>query len=411
MTKSFPEPDLANSGEAMLTSGQFVEMQGVAWQFVGRSNDGFDQFYNRELNKTVALHFSQWGPEWARRQFKILGRTDKPPKPSVSRNASIPLKCFTDEQQRTMRIREHYVTRFHRDFIDGKVARHRDSVKKWLETIDAPVDAKRAEEHLSQYQVVAAYDDWMAGGQRIEALAHGNAFGTHKSTLEAVRGIIEDVIEQFHVPYPDLEMKDLQSLILGQIEKAQEDGELPKINDRDGKEKEYNPCRQTIYNYIDRLNGHEKRRIREGIDEANREHAPRGRKPGVERPFDEWQCDHVLLPVKVKVLLRDKQGNVDEIVMGSVWCTGVIDVASQYVLALKFGVDGPSTARNLEALKFAMCPKGDFYRSIEGLKSRYDPTIIPAMVFVDNGLDYHGRDIDAMMADMGIENGFAGTYR
>lgn len=388
----------------MLAPGQFVEIQGVTWQFVRRSKDGFDQFYNRALDKTVPLHFSQWGPAWERCEVKVLGRTDTPPKRSVLRNAQIPLKYYSAEQQRRMRIREHYVTRFHKDFLEGKVTRDRDSVGEWLETVEAPPDAKEPHEHLSKYQVVRAYDDWISGGQRIEALAHGNAFGTHKSTLEDVRGIMEDVIEQFHVPYPDLEVEDLRSLIIGQIEKAQEEGEVPK-------DKKYEPCKQTIYNYIDRLNGHEKRRIREGLDEANREHAPRGRKLRPERPFDEWQADHVLLPVKIKVVIRDKQGNAEEVVMGSVWCTGVIDVATQYMLALIFGVDGPSTPRCLEALRFAMCPKGDFFRSIEGLSSRYDPTIIPMMIFVDNGLDLHGEDLDAMMADLHIENGFAGTYR
>jgi hypothetical protein len=410
MTEKFPEPDLTNTGGAMLAPGQFVEMQGVLWQFVNRSNDGFDQFYNRALNKTESVHFSQSAVAWERREFRILPQTEKPPKQSVLRNVLIPLKCYSEEQQRKMKIRQHYVKRFHQDFLAGKVKTTRGSVENWLKTIDPSPDAKDPEEYLSRYQVPRAYNDWIAGGQRIEALAHGNRFGTHESTLEPVRGIIEDAIEQFHVPFAELEMKDLQTLILKEIEKAQEDGDIP-TKDENGEDIDYNPCRQTIYNYIDRLNGHEKRRIREGIDEANREDAPRGRKPRPALAFDEYQLDHALLPVKVKVTIRDKDGTIEDVVMGQVWFTGVMDVATQYLVAMILGTDGPSTARSLEASRFAMCPKGEFFRSIEGLKSHFDVPIIPHLLFVDNGLDLHGFDLDAMMSDMNIENGFAGTYR
>jgi putative transposase len=190
---------------------------------------------------------------------------------------------------------------------------------------------------------------------------------------------------------------------------GQKNGEIPTTNEK-GEVLDFLPCRQTLHNYIDRLSGWEKRRIRENIDEANREHAPRGRKPKVALPFEEWQGDHALLPVQTKVSLRDKQGNVVEVGMGGVWFTGLIDVASQYVFPAVLGTDGPSTARSQEALRIAMCPKDAYFESV-GLKGQYDPTIIPQMIFLDNQADNHGKDQDAMMADMDIENGYAGAYR
>jgi len=433
MINGFPEPDEANDGTPLLVFGQFVLMQGALWQFVGRSKDGLDQFYNRELKKTIPLHFSQIAEAWKREEFKILPLEGKSPTPSILRNVQIPLDCYTVEQQHLMRIGLHYVQKFDADFICKKVSKNRDSVEPWLKKLheeDPPKEAASPAEYLSKYQVVRAYDKWIAGGRCITALAHGNQFGTHTSDLDDIRHIIEAAIEQFHVPYPDLELKDLCKLINAEIVKAQDDGTVPKFKEKfvktpdgkrvktpDGKWKVQlepyhpSPCKQTILNHIDRLNGHEKRRIREGIDKANREHGPRGRKLRPELPFDEWQCDHALLPVHAKVTVRNKHGQVEEVSMGPVWNTGVVDVASTYILSVVLGIDGPSTSRSMEALKFGMCPKGDFFRSIDGLKSHYDPTNIPFLLFVDNGLDYHGKDLDAMMDKMNIENGFAAAYR
>lgn len=395
--------------EMMLAPGQFVELRSSLWQFVRKTNDGLYEFYNRALNKHEPFHKAQLSAWWESKELVILPMSDKPAKESVLRNRRIPFKHYSPEQQRKMKIREHYVKLFHIDFIAGKVTKDRNSVGPWLKGIAPPPEAKDRKEWLSRYQVPRAYDDWIAGGQVIEALAHGNAFGTHGSRLEPARDIIEQAIEQFHVPFPELEMVDLLKLIKNEINTAKLAGEIP-AHDEDGNEVDYVPCPQTVYNWIDRLNGWEKRRIREGIEDANREHAPRGRKPKVALPFEEWQGDHALLPVETMIRLRDKNGNVVDVGMGAVWFTGFIDVASQYVYPPVLGTDGPSTARSLEAFRKAMCPKTDYFESA-GLKDQFDPTTIPQMVFIDNQADNHGPDQDAAMADLDIESGYAGAYR
>jgi hypothetical protein len=88
--------------------------------------------------------------------------------------------------------------------------------------------------------------------------------------------------------------------------------------------------------------------------------------------------------------------------------TAMMDVATQYVFSLGLGVDAPSTARSMEVVRTAMCPKDDYFKSM-GLTGQYDPTVIPEMLFLDNQADNHGRDQDAMMRDLDIENGYAGS--
>jgi hypothetical protein len=390
----------------VLAKGQFIKLDGNLWQFVGRSHDGLQEFYCRALKRHEPFHPYDLAVAWEAKRLIVLPPTDKPAKPSVLRNMMVPFKNYNEGQRRNMKIREHYVKAFHRDFLVKIVTRGPESVDKWLKTITPPPEAHNTDEHLSKYQVPRAYDDWIAGGRCIEALAHGNAFGTHESSLEPVRHIIEAAIEQMHVPHKELEVDDLLSLIYAEIEQAQKDGEVPAKNEK-GEDLVFSPCRQTIYNYIDRLNGWEKRRIREGIDEANLEHAAGGRKPRVTLPGEEWQGDHCELPIKTCVSIRDKLGNVHQVDMGAVCMTAIIDVATQYVYPPVLGVDAPWS---LEALRTAMCPKTEYFERM-GLTGQYDPTIIPQMLFLDNQADNHGYDQDDMMKDMDIENGYAGAYR
>jgi hypothetical protein len=265
------------------------------------------------------------------------------------------------------------------------------------------------DERLSKWSVVRAYDDWIAGGRCIEALSHGNAKGTHESSLQPVRHIIEDVIEQFLVPYKEMEVPELLGTILKEIERAQLEGEVP-AKDEKGKPVVFTPCRQTIHNHIKKLSAWEMLRIREGVDEADDRHATRGRKPRVEYPFQEWQGDHALLPIETRTSIIDEHGIVHDIRMGGVWMTGIVDVATQYAFPLGLGVDAPSTARSMEVVRTAMCPKDEYFKRM-GLTGQYDPTVITEMLFLDNQADNHGRDQDAMMRDLDIENGYAGAYK
>jgi hypothetical protein len=410
MSALLADMETTNTDEVLLVKGQFIKVDGVLWQFVNKTKDNLCEFWSRKLARHESFDPGEIKEAWKLKKLVVVPLTAKPAKESVLRNIAVPFKHYNAEQQRMMEIREYYVKLYHPDFLAGKVSRGPKSVEKWLEFIALPSQARSAEEHLSKWAVVRAYDDWIAGGQCIEALSHGNAWGTHESTLEPVRHIIEAAIEQMHVPYKELEVGDLQGIIAREIEQAQADGEVPTV-DEDGNELDFLPCRQTIYNFIDRLSGWEKRRIREGIDEANREHSTRGRKPRVELPFQEWQGDHCLFPVQTCVSIRDKFGEVHRVSMGAVWCTAMVDVATQFAYPPALGIDAPSTARSLSVLRTAMCPRDDYFKRM-GLAGQYDPApVIPEMIFLDNQADNHGHNQAAMMRDFNIENGFAGSYR
>lgn len=398
-----------NTGTVLMSRGQFMKLDDVLWQFVGLSEDGLQEFYSRTLKRHQPFHPDELHEFWKAGRLAVLPDTKRPAKPSVLRNIQVPFENnYTDEQKRIMLIREHFAKRFHQDHPE-KVGRSPASVEKWLEGVEPPPVPHEPDERLSKWSVVRAYDDWIAGGRRIEALAHGNAHGTHESTLAPVRHIIEDVIEQFHVPYKEIEVPEVLGIILKEIERAQQDGEVP-ATDESGAPLVFEPCRQTIHNYIKKLSGWEVERIRGGVDEADDKHAPKGRKPRVEYPFQEWQGDHALIPIEVGTSIIDQYGNAHDISMGGLWQTAIVDVGSQYVFPLGLGVDAPSTARSMEVLRTAMCPKGEYFERM-GLSGQYDPTIIPEMLFLDNQVDNHGKDQAAAMMELDIENGYAGAYK
>jgi Mu transposase, C-terminal len=403
-----PATEQRNDGAVMMVPGQFMRLDGDSWLFVNWSEDDLQEFYSRKLKRHQSFHPTELKAAWEASRLQVLPPTDRPAKDSVLRNIQIPFEHYTDEQQRIMEIRAHYAKKFHEDF-PHKVTRGPKSVEAWLEKIEPPPIPHTADERLSKWSVVRAYDDWIAGGRRKEALAHGNANGTHESSLEPVRHIIEDVIEQFLVPFKEMEVPDLLGIILKEIERAQMEGEVP-ATDENNKPLVFAPCRQTIHNYIEKLSKWETLRIREGVDEADDTHATKGRKPRVEYPFQEWQGDHALLPIETSTSITDMHGNEHTVRMGGVWMTVIVDVATQYVFPLAIGVDAPSTARSMEVIRTAMCPKDEYFKRM-GLTGQYDPTVIPEMLFLDNQADNHGRDQDAMMRDLDIENGFAGAYK
>lgn len=408
MSAPAPIAEQPSDGAIPMAPGQFMQLDDHLWQFVKWSIDGLQEFYSRKLKRHQPFHPGELRAAWLAKRLLILPPAARPAKASVLRNIQVPFDHYTEEQQRIMLIREHYVKQYHRDH-PHKVTRGPASVERWLEEVEPPPTPHSPEERLSKWSVVRAYDDWIAGGRCIEALSHGNANGTHESTLEPVRHIIEAVIEQFHVPYKEMEVPEILGTILNEIEQAQRDDEVP-TTDENGEPLIFNPCRQTIHNYIKKLSCWEVERIREGVDEADDKHATRGRKPRVQYPFQEWQGDHCLIPIETRTSITDEYGNVHDVRMGGVWMTGIMDVATQYVFPLGLGVDAPSTARSMEVVRTAMCPKDDYFKSM-GLTGQYDPTVIPEMLFLDNQADNHGRDQDAMMRDLDIENGYAGAYK
>jgi putative transposase len=111
------------------------------------------------------------------------------------------------------------------------------------------------------------------------------------------------------------------------------------------------PSLPTIAAYKRRIESYVIVRIEDGEYEAQMRNAPKGKLLIPQYPGARWELDHALLPIPVCVECVGPNGDLVRIRVGKVWMTIVIDVATRFVLAMVFGIDPPSSARTLAALK------------------------------------------------------------
>jgi hypothetical protein len=150
-------------------------------------------------------------------------------------------------------------------------------------------------------------------------------------------------------------------------------------------------------------------RVEDGEYEAQMKNAPKGKVLIPQYPGARWELDHALLPIPVCVECVDPNGDVVRIRVGKVWVTIVIDVATRFVVAMIFGIDPPSSARTLAALKLAMTSKAEIFEKY-GIENRVDAAFIPSLVVFDNGKDLHAKDVLAATGDFNIIHVFAGVF-
>ncbi|MCP3399894.1 hypothetical protein [Bradyrhizobium sp. CCGB20] len=64
----------------------------------------------------------------------------------------------------------------------------------------------------------------------------------------------------------------------------------------------------------------------------------------------------------------------------------------------------------MKALKMAMSPKFELFAEL-GIENACDISMIPVMLVMDNGKDFHSKDVSAFLSDLLITQQFAGVYR
>ena len=117
---------------------------------------------------------------------------------------------------------------------------------------------------------------------------------------------------------------------------------------------------------------------------------------GAERPMQRYEIDHTVIDV---VVVSDTTG----MPLGRPVITVVVDAFSGCVAGFFISFWGTGLANTLAALKVAISPKGEYEQS-QGLSVRWLPFGIPALMVVDNGLEFHSRQFHtiAMYLNMNL---------
>jgi transposase InsO family protein len=397
-----PHADRTLSGPPILPIGQRVLFLGAEWRLIRSSTTTLQQVFERIHDRHLEpLVYSQYVDLWGSSNFRILA-------PSKSMTAckmrvlDIPFEAFPKSTQRSMTRKHYYMKAMDQALFDGTLrCKASDDVEAWIPKLSLPPGC---EKHPSRGQVMRDYGFWEGSGRRISVLAHGNAGIARDSVLgSAVIDIIYDVLETYLAPNVNFSIDNAQTEITAEIMRRVEDGELPPLTPI--------PSKSTIQNYKKKLSRYKVTHLQEGSFVADRQFEPRGTLALAQYPFQRWEIDHTLLPIPICVECFDANRNKRKITVGRIWATIVIDVYSRMVLAVVLGLDPPSSARTIAALRMAMSPKKWLFDKYPDIENRIDMSMIPQAVVMDNGKDLHSEYVTALLSDLSITQIFAAAFK
>jgi hypothetical protein len=396
-------------GTPLLRPGSRLEIWKQTYRLIHRTATGNHNIQNVDTGDIETLGWIEYVVLWKAGELRIL-EAPGGLSPRKERLRNIPLDVFTPEQQAIIERNKHYCKAVKDALIDGTLKNTgTPAIDTWIENggLSKP---KGYEEKklLSRGQIQKLYSVWKASGERDSALAHGNCFAPRKSDLhEDVVDIIYDVIETFALPNSKFSLENVQTEISNEINRRIADGELEV--DEEEEQTVRVPSLPTIAAYKRRIEQYVVVRIEDGEYEAQMKNAPKGKVLIPQYPGARWELDHALLPIPVCVECIGPNGDLVRIRVGKVWVTIVIDVATRFVLAMIFGIDPPSSARTLAALKMAMTSKAEIFEKY-GIENRLDVCIVPTLIVFDNGKDLHSADVLATTGDLNVIHAFAGAY-
>lgn len=393
-----PQADPNQYGAPVLPLGTRVSMRNTEWRLLRFTGHQL-VFERHDHLETLPLSWNQYVHAWETMGLRII------PSPGAAnaaklRLAEIPFEYFGEKTQKTVQHKEYYCKKMHEVLLNRTLrCRSKEDIIEWLKHL--PFDDGYTA-HPSRGTVERDYRFWVAAGFRRGVLAHGNTNAIRESVFgQIVVDIIYDTLEAYRAPTPSITLESAKGLIANEIGRRIADGEL--ICDRI-------PAVSTIARYEKKLNKYLVVQLQDGTYEADRQLQPKGKIVIPDFPMSRWEIDHTLLPVKVAFEAKDAQGNLHRIVIGQVWCTAVIDCATRFVLALVFGIDGPSSLRTMRAVRMAISPKSQIFIDFE-IENRCDICLLPVTAVTDNGKDLHCGDLAAVFADLTITQHFAGAYK
>lgn len=158
------------------------------------------------------------------------------------------------------------------------------------------------------------------------------------------------------------------------------------------------PSRRTVYRLVSRLDVHDQLTLREGKPSADRR--LRLNQPGTTTVniLERVEMDHTPLDL---FLIDEKTW----LPLGRPTLTVAIDHYSRMLLGYYLSYGDPSTAAVMGALRHAILPKQIVSTAVPrllDLEHSWPCYGVPDLIVVDNGLEFHGRDLEDVCLDLGM---------
>lgn len=166
------------------------------------------------------------------------------------------------------------------------------------------------------------------------------------------------------------------------------------------------PSLRTLYRMLMRVESYDYTVLKDGKDAAVKQF--RVVKSGVktERILERVEIDHTPLDL---FLIDEKSW----LPLGRPTLTVVIDHYSRMLLGFHLSFDNPSTGAVMGALRHAILPKTSVKQTLPELETKHKWNCYgrPDVIVTDNGLEFHGKDLDSVAYDLGIRIQFCPKHQ
>lgn len=157
------------------------------------------------------------------------------------------------------------------------------------------------------------------------------------------------------------------------------------------------PALRTVYRMLARVDVYDQIALREGKAAADKRLRVGRRGTTTDNILERVEIDHTpldLFLIDEKTLLP----------MGRPTLTVIIDHFSRMLLGYHLSFDNPSTSAVMGALRHAILPKEPAAQTLPSLKIEHQWLCYgcPDVLVADNGLEFHGRDLESVCFDLGI---------
>ena len=166
------------------------------------------------------------------------------------------------------------------------------------------------------------------------------------------------------------------------------------------------PSLRTVYRMLLRIDAFDRTVLREGKIEAEKKFAIVKAGVKTSQILERVEIDHTPLDL----FLIDERSKLP---LGRPTLTVVIDHYSRMLLGFHLSFGNPSTAAVMGALRHAILPKGTLHNVIPELAPKHDWVCYgrPDVMVVDNGMEFHGNDLDSVAYDLGIRIQFCPKHQ
>lgn len=155
------------------------------------------------------------------------------------------------------------------------------------------------------------------------------------------------------------------------------------------------PSLRTVYRMLGRVEAYDQVVLREGKIAADKRFRITKRGVVVTRILERVEMDHTPLDL----FLIDERSWLP---LGRPILTIIIDCYSRMLLGYFLCFEGPSTMAVMAALRHAVLPKVPVAEAVPGLKVEHSWPCYgrPKLLVVDNGMEFHGDDLDSVAFDL-----------